>query len=133
MNPLANVVILSFQERLREERKKLKLTQEAFALLGGVNKTSQSFYETGKIWPTAEYLEKLRLNGVDIGYLFSGRRESVPDWQMLKNAYLFVQQSFASRQDRNYSADELFTVFKHIVEASMGADERVHANEILVQ
>jgi transcriptional regulator with XRE-family HTH domain len=120
-NPLQNS-ILSLPDRLRQERKRIHLTQEEFGRLGGVTKTAQWLYESGRNWPTTEYLESLRLNDIDVGFIATGIRLSNDrlDWVILKNAFLLIQHSFAERTDLNFSAEQLFDAFKSVVEASMG-------------
>lgn len=66
----------NFAERLREERKRLGLTQADFARLGGVKITAQNNYEAGERSPKAEYLLRLVDCGVDISYLLAGRPAS---------------------------------------------------------
>jgi transcriptional regulator with XRE-family HTH domain len=64
----------TFGTRLHEERKRLKITQEAFANLGGVERNAQSEYENDKIFPKADYLMDLAKHGVDVGYLIYAER-----------------------------------------------------------
>lgn len=64
----------NFSERLREERERVGLSQSAMAEVGGVKKLAQHTYEKGDRSPTAEYLERLISTGVDVSYLFTGRR-----------------------------------------------------------
>ena len=64
----------SFGSRLKEERVRLGMSQEAFGEAGGVKKVAQYNYETDKRAPDAYYLQKLRALGVDVNYLFSGSR-----------------------------------------------------------
>ncbi|WP_124552735.1 helix-turn-helix domain-containing protein [Methylophilus methylotrophus] len=113
---------LSLPDRIRIERKRMGLLQGEFAKLGGVSITSQSFYETGKTWPTMEYLENLRANGVDVRFIASGLRavNTTVDWLILKNAYLMVQHSFVDRGDVEYSPEQLFDAFKTVAEAALG-------------
>ncbi|MGZ8984456.1 MAG: helix-turn-helix domain-containing protein [Methylotenera sp.] len=113
----------SIAERLREERKKLGLTQEEFGHLGGVTKTAQSLFEGGKNRPGSEYLEALHFNGVDVGFIVTGTRypKENLDWKLLRHAFLFIQHSFAERTDRKYTADQLFEAFKSVVEVAMGS------------
>ena len=69
---------MSFSERLKEERKRLKLTQTELATAGGVVKKSQVVYESGKgASPSADYLEKIASIGVDVQYLLTGIRSEV--------------------------------------------------------
>ncbi len=121
------------------ERKRLHLSQEEFGRLGGVTKTAQWLYESGRNWPTLEYLESLRLNGIDIGFIATGTRSSKNhlDWVILKNAFLLIQHSFAERTDMKFTAEQLFDAFKTIVDASMGVarpdlvKERAHESNPL--
>jgi transcriptional regulator with XRE-family HTH domain len=64
----------TFCERLREERKQLKMNQSKFAALGGVGKTAQLNYEAGTREPDVAYLLKLEENGVDAAYILTGTR-----------------------------------------------------------
>jgi transcriptional regulator with XRE-family HTH domain len=59
-------------ERLREERERLALSQEAFGAAGGVRKQAQLLYEKGERQPKADYLSKIAGLGVDIGYVMDG-------------------------------------------------------------
>jgi transcriptional regulator with XRE-family HTH domain len=123
MNPISEKPIEAFSLRLREERKRLKLSQEEFGHLGGVSKTAQYLYESEKNWPTLEYLEALRLKGVDVGFIATGKRTNQDnlDWELLKNAFLLIQRSFAQRQDVSFTAEQLFDAFKSVIEAANGS------------
>lgn len=59
-------------ERLREERKRLGLTQEQVATAGGVRKQAQLKYEKGETTPDAEYLAAAALIGIDVLYVLTG-------------------------------------------------------------
>jgi len=63
-----------FPHRLREERERLGWTQSEFADLGGVKRTTQSFYEKGTRVPDLRYLQRIGEEGVDITYLVVGER-----------------------------------------------------------
>ena len=58
--------------RLREERKRLGLTQTEFGEIGGVKLFAQSNYENGKRTPSAEYLAAVARRGVDVAYVVTG-------------------------------------------------------------
>lgn len=66
-------------ERLREERERLGLSQVAFGELGGVKKVAQINYEKGNRSPDSEYLAAIAASGVDVLYVITGQRQSVPD------------------------------------------------------
>lgn len=69
---------MEFFERLREERKRLKLNQTQFAALAGTTKNSQLNYEKGNVCPSAEYLVAIAEAGVDVQYVLTGRRSAEP-------------------------------------------------------
>lgn len=113
----------SFPDRLRMERRRLGHTQEQFAELGGVSKTAQYMYEAGRNWPTCEYIESLRSNGVDVAFLATGSRmlaSKETDWELLRQAFLLVQHNLASKPDRAFSPDQLFEAFKTAVQMAQG-------------
>jgi len=58
-----------FGDRLRNQRKELKLTQIQFAKLAGVTTLTQHMYEHDETSPNIKYLEAIQKNGVDINYL----------------------------------------------------------------
>ena len=61
-------------QRLREERKRLGLTQEELAIIGGVKVSAQSIYERGVRVPNAIYLANIAKAGVDVLYVVTGKR-----------------------------------------------------------
>lgn len=64
----------SFGERLKTERKRLRLTQREMAERSGSSEPSQRRYEGGDRRPDAEYLEKVAALGIDIVYVLTGKR-----------------------------------------------------------
>ncbi|AWK14733.1 helix-turn-helix transcriptional regulator [Candidatus Fukatsuia symbiotica] len=64
----------NFGGRLREERKRLGMTQTEFADVGGVQKTTQSNYENNIRLPDAQYLGSITKIGIDIAYIITGAR-----------------------------------------------------------
>lgn len=69
---------MEFFERLKEERKRLKMNQTQFAELAGTTKNSQLNYEKGNVCPSAAYLAAIAAAGVDVQYVLTGRRSSEP-------------------------------------------------------
>jgi len=65
--------------RLKEERKRLGLTQEAMALACGLSKRSQIHFERDEHLPGGAYLVEAAKLGVDMGYLLGGRREQISE------------------------------------------------------
>jgi transcriptional regulator with XRE-family HTH domain len=62
-----------FKDRLRDERKKLGLSQQKFAVIGGVTRDTQMNYENGSRKPDSSYLEALAEAGVNVLYLLTGQ------------------------------------------------------------
>lgn len=60
--------------RLRQERKRLGLSQREMGLLGGVAPNAQGKYESGERVPKADYLAALAQAGVDVLYVLTSRR-----------------------------------------------------------
>ncbi len=66
-----------FCDRLREERKRLRLSQTEFSRLAGVHLNTQSRYEKGVTEPDTAYLEAIGRAGVDVGYVMAGVKSDV--------------------------------------------------------
>lgn len=62
-------------ERIKEERERLGMTQEAFAKECGVGRTAQFNYERGARRPASDYLGALDRLGVDSRYVMTGVRD----------------------------------------------------------
>ncbi|MFZ3141254.1 helix-turn-helix domain-containing protein [Polaromonas sp.] len=83
----------SFFCRLKEERKRLGLTQASAATHVGVARETWSRYETGVLAPGMEVLSALAMNGADANYLLTGRRSAPiaqplpPDEQLWLDCY----------------------------------------------
>lgn len=58
---------------MREERERLRLSQPAFAELGGAKKHSQINYESDRRAPDSDYLSAIAKHGVDVLYILTGR------------------------------------------------------------
>ena len=61
-------------DRLSEERKRLRMSQEVFGAHGGVGRGAQINYEANKRSPDAEYLRGISLVGADVSYVITGER-----------------------------------------------------------
>lgn len=65
--------------RLKEERKRLGLTQSAMAIACGVSKRTQIFYEGDSVGASAAYLTAAHELGADIVYLLTGERQRLSE------------------------------------------------------
>lgn len=105
----------SFGRRLLEERVRLGLSQEGFAEVGGVKRSSQHLYEKDVRHPDAAYLAKIHARGADVGYLITGR----PTPQTVGGPVISVAQALAA-----YCAVEDFSL-KHGEAASPPERQRL--------
>lgn len=61
-------------ERLKEERKRLGYSQEAFAAVAGITRRPYAEWETGNTSPSAVQLAALAAAGLDVLYVVVGTR-----------------------------------------------------------
>ncbi|EAB5080757.1 XRE family transcriptional regulator [Salmonella enterica] len=66
-------------DRIREERKKLKLNQTDFAKLLDSSRSAQAIYERGESLPGSAYLIKMSELGIDVQYILTGHRTPLAD------------------------------------------------------
>lgn len=69
--------MLKFFERLKAERERLALSQQALASRCSVTAKSLRNYETGERFPDVAYLEALANIGADVLYILTGRHGGV--------------------------------------------------------
>ena len=60
--------------RLKSERRRLGLSQDAFAKAGGIKRTTLYQYEYGDRLPSFSFLLKAAVEGLDLGYIIFGER-----------------------------------------------------------
>jgi transcriptional regulator with XRE-family HTH domain len=65
---------LEIGQRLKEERERLGLSQQAFAEIGGASKRSQVEWEKGAQVPNAEFLALVAKSGADVAFIVTGAR-----------------------------------------------------------
>jgi transcriptional regulator with XRE-family HTH domain len=65
----------SVGEILKEERHRLRMNQNDFAAVGGLNQRTLLRYEQNTASPDCEFLRKLAQFGVDVHYIITGVRE----------------------------------------------------------
>lgn len=66
--------MIDIGSRLRQERKRLGLSQKEMGELGGVAANAQGKYESGERAPRADYLAALARAGVDVLFVLTNRR-----------------------------------------------------------
>ena len=90
----------SFFERLRNERERLGFSQDAFGVIGGVQRRAQINYEKGERAPDSTYLAAIAKVGADIQYIVTGVRSAQ---SLTATEQLFLEKyrsSEPSRQDQ---------------------------------
>lgn len=65
---------MNMQDRLIEERERLRLNQDQMAAAGGMKKRAYCYYESGERAPDAAFLAGIAKFGADIGYIVTGER-----------------------------------------------------------
>jgi transcriptional regulator with XRE-family HTH domain len=78
----------TFGDRIRQERKRLGLTQQQFADGLDISRSAVTFYETDRTVPDANFFSSAIANGIDIGYILVGERSVelagyMLDWKLL--------------------------------------------------
>ena len=63
--------------RIKEERKRLKLTQAEAGALAGVTRESWSRYESGALAPGLEVMKAFAIAGADVHYILTGRYSEI--------------------------------------------------------
>ena len=94
---LANHIVPRLNERLRQERERMGLSQDAFARGLDISRVTQNYYETGVRDPQLSYLSSFGRNGGDLLYLLfadDSRREYVDliDWDLLVKVLDWVER-----------------------------------------
>lgn len=95
------------------------LNQEDFSALAGLKKNSQVLYETGKSAPTVEYLYRLAGQGIDVDYIFTGRRSNGSGNHM--DALVLNMLAQLSAREREAVLQLLMTLSGNVIDlASLG-------------
>lgn len=116
--------MLTFGQRLKEERERMGLSQSDFGALAGVSKVSQINYEKDVRSPDAKYLCALHENKIDTCYLLSGVRAAnrstiAAELAGLSNAWEAVDWALAEAkktlppEKKRKAAEALYMAVKH--------------------
>jgi transcriptional regulator with XRE-family HTH domain len=104
--------------RLRQERKRLGLSQREMGLLGGVAANAQGKYESGERAPKADYLAALARAGVDVLFVLTNRRV----------ATLHLDSAFAKVDGVAANPDLLLVEVQHAVRHFVSTIEELSSN-----
>lgn len=112
----------TIHERLREERLRLKMSQEAFGAAGGVRKQAQINYEKGVRRPDAGYLERIAAIGANVDYILTGTTMQLRD--KLNNIRATVEAARLLTDDKEQAAEYQSLLFQAMEKArGFKADE----------
>lgn len=111
-----NAVIAGFGARLRDERKRLGLSQAQLAQAGGVLRLAQGQYESEQRLPRVDYLCSINAAGIDLGFVLWGRRLSglLPSAEMRKveqRAFELVDEYVKASGSQPMGAESRFLLF----------------------
>jgi transcriptional regulator with XRE-family HTH domain len=87
---------VTFESLLKQERKRLKLTQASVANIANIERETWARYESGKLKPGTDVLLAFANAGADVQYILTGVRSSTvlaPDEQLLLERYRTASQS----------------------------------------
>ncbi|MBM3114972.1 helix-turn-helix domain-containing protein [Jeongeupia naejangsanensis] len=76
-------IFSSVGDRLKEERKRLGLTQTDFGVLGGVGVVTQRNYEKNATAADLGYFERIAAAGVNVTYVLTGLKVTAEEQQLL--------------------------------------------------
>ena len=91
------------------------LTQERFAVLGGVLKRAQLNYEKGERQPDSEYLSSIAAAGADVLYILTGTRAPVQTaLNALRSATEIAQKLGGSPEEQAKAQEVLFEQLRQL-------------------
>lgn len=132
MNTGLETILPGLGDRLREERKRLNLTQEEFALRTGVKRTAQINYENETREPKISYLAALPPIGVNLPYVLFGTREtsdsvSAEDIRKIeRSVFDYIDGYVAEYCDGQMAADARFALFECLRELTINTFKTGH-------
>ncbi|MEO7343222.1 MAG: helix-turn-helix transcriptional regulator [Methylotenera sp.] len=120
-----------FGDRLREERERFKMSQEAFAEMAGVHRKSQANYELGDRLPDAKYLSTIATFGADVIYLLLGNHFENTAVTSYELAFLRNCRSFKDNKSREMALNALVAMsgYKPATQDASGFDIKADANK----
>lgn len=102
-----------FGERLKSERRRLKLSQEELAIIGGVRRLAQIQYENENTHPTTKYLNAVGQAGVNLWFLlFDQKTTYLIDSQIDEKVLEYINKISIKFPDGKLSADAYSLLFR---------------------
>lgn len=126
----------TFGRRLHEERTRLGLSQQQFAELGGVKRSSQHLYEHDVRRPDVDYLSRIHAAGADAGFLISGRKSTASTGRPMLStadaltAFRSVNEFVNSHGEDVVASEERERLFQFICAAMAAEPDSVGLGEL---
>lgn len=113
-------------QRLREERKRLGLSQEEFGRIGGVKKLAQINYEKDLRTPSYKYFDNLRENQeIDIEYILTGINNKNRDFWLTAEARINTLIAMALDLYPTAFSKAIDEAYHQQIDAALGAEPPV--------
>ncbi len=112
-----SAIVPNLNQRLRQERERLGHTQDDFADLLGINRSTQITYESGKREPCVSYLTSIAHHGVNLQYVLFGDDAEVVfvdavDWELFSEIWKWVHRVAVDKKGKPYSAELQIKIFR---------------------
>lgn len=103
----SNQIVPGLPQRLRSERERLGMSQEAFSTQVGVTRVTQNYYENGVREPSLNYISACGTVGVDIFFLLWAEAHDIEyadllDWDLFGKVWDWVQRVAVDAKGRPY-------------------------------
>ncbi len=111
----SHAVFAGLGDRLRQERRRLGLSQAEFAALAGVQRLAQGQYESEAREPKLSYLAALAAVGVDVGFVLLGRKGvglPLPEQKHIEQeVFALIEEYVRARCNGSLSAEARYVLF----------------------
>lgn len=107
-------------QRLKEERRRLGLSQEDFSAAGGIRRSTLYQYERGDRRPSLDFLLKTASVGVDLNFIIFGKRnvrlvdEFRVERETLDQIYAIVDRYARDRRGRALAIEHRQELFRQL-------------------
>jgi transcriptional regulator with XRE-family HTH domain len=113
--------------RLRDERIRLGLKQDVVGEVTGVGRHTQANYESGRTFPTTQYLERAAEIGVDAVYVLFGTRNSDVSLRIDQDLFSIAGEDVAffleQRKEQHYSLKDRWKLIFSLYDFLRSAQE----------
>lgn len=127
----SHAVFAGLGDRLRQERRRLGLSQAEFAALAGVQRLAQGQYESEAREPKLSYLAALAAVGVDVGFVLFGRHSvglPLPEQRRIEqDVFALIEEYVKAQCNGTLSAEARYVLFDvmraHLIMSSRNGSE----------